>query len=187
MTKIPTAIEAAKKTHEAQAQYCSVEAYTGFMNMIADEIKIATNNGWTSITPVRWGYLPDGWQNKVVTELSALGYTLCSEEDKLTVSWYDNMVVAEHDIKAEKSATPEEQLWAIFYDFVNYRSKKTVKRIVVAKSDAIKELIGEIVISASPQNIKAIPINDIKRARETWAANGYKNLDVDNTIWEKEE
>lgn len=84
-----SANEAASRSEEAKAQYCNINAYNDFMEMLADEIKIAVNNGWTSTMPLRWGYLPDGYANKVITELSELGYKVSTIEDKMTVSWYD--------------------------------------------------------------------------------------------------
>lgn len=89
MRKIMSANEAASRSEEAKAQYCNINAYNDFMEMLADEIKIAVNNGWTSTIPLRWGYLPDGYANKVITELSELGYKVNTVEDKMTVSWYD--------------------------------------------------------------------------------------------------
>lgn len=89
MRKIMSANEAASRSEEAKAQYCNINAYNDFMEMLADEIKIAVNNGWTSTMPLRWGYLPDGYANKVITELSELGYKVNTVEDKMTVSWYD--------------------------------------------------------------------------------------------------
>lgn len=89
MRKIMSANEAASRSEEVKAQYCDINAYNDFMEMLADEIKIAVNNGWTSTMPLRWGYLPDGYANKVITELSELGYKVNTVEDKMTVSWYD--------------------------------------------------------------------------------------------------
>lgn len=89
MRKIMSANEAASRSKEVKAQYCDINAYNDFMEMLADEIKIAVNNGWTSTMPLRWGYLPDGYANKVITELSELGYKVNTVEDKMTVSWYD--------------------------------------------------------------------------------------------------
>ena len=89
MRKIMSANEAASRSEEVKAQYCDINAYNDFMEMLADEIKIAVNNGWTSTMPLRWGYLPDGYANKVITELSELGYKVSTIEDKMTVSWYD--------------------------------------------------------------------------------------------------
>lgn len=89
MRKIMSANEAASRSEEAKAQYCNINAYNDFMEMLADEIKLAVNNGWTSTMPLRWGYLPDGYANKVITELSELGYKVSTVEDKMTVSWYD--------------------------------------------------------------------------------------------------
>lgn len=89
MRKIMSANEAASRSEEAKAQYCNINAYNDFMEILADEIKIAVNNGWTSTMPLRWGYLPDGYANKVITELSELGYKVNTVEDKMTVSWYD--------------------------------------------------------------------------------------------------
>ena len=87
MRKIMSANEAASRSEEVKAQYCNINAYNDFMEMLADEIKIAVNNGWTSTMPLRWGYLPDGYANKVITELSELGYKVNTVEDKMTVSW----------------------------------------------------------------------------------------------------
>ena len=87
MRKIMSANEAASRSEEVKAQYCDINAYNDFMEMLADEIKIAVNNGWTSTMPLRWGYLPDGYANKVITELSELGYKVSTIEDKMTVSW----------------------------------------------------------------------------------------------------
>lgn len=89
MRKIMSANEAACRSEEVKAQYCNINSYNDFMEMLADEIKIAVNNGWTSTMPLRWGYLPDGYANKVITELSELGYKVNTVEDKMTVSWYD--------------------------------------------------------------------------------------------------
>ena len=89
MRKIMSANEAASRSEEVKAQYCDINTYNDFMEMLADEIKIAVNNGWTSTMPLRWGYLPDGYANKVITELSELGYKVSTIEDKMTVSWYD--------------------------------------------------------------------------------------------------
>ena len=89
MRKMMSANEAASRSEEVKAQYCDINAYNDFMEMLADEIKIAVNNGWTSTMPLRWGYLPDGYANKVITELSELGYKVNTVEDKMTVSWYD--------------------------------------------------------------------------------------------------
>ena len=89
MRKIMSANETASRSEEVKAQYCDINAYNDFMEMLADEIKIAVNNGWTSTMPLRWGYLPDGYANKVITELSELGYKVSTVEDKMTVSWYD--------------------------------------------------------------------------------------------------
>ena len=86
MRKIMSANEAASRSEEVKAQYCDINAYNDFMEMLADEIKIAVNNGWTSTMPLRWGYLPDGYANKVITELSELGYKVNTVEDKMTVS-----------------------------------------------------------------------------------------------------
>ena len=84
-----SANEAASRSEEVKAQYCNINAYNDFMEMLADEIKIAVNNGWTSTMPLRWGYLPDGYAHKVIIELSELGYKVSTIEDKMTVSWYD--------------------------------------------------------------------------------------------------
>lgn len=107
MRKIMSANEAASRSEEAKAQYCNINAYNDFMEMLADEIKIAVNNGWTSTMPLRWGYLPDGYANKVITELSELGYKVNTVEDKMTVSWYDRKL---HKYESESNYFNDVQL-----------------------------------------------------------------------------
>ena len=101
-----SANEAASRSEEVKAQYCDINAYNDFMEMLADEIKIAVNNGWTSTMPLRWGYLPDGYANKVITELSELGYKVNTVEDKMTVSWYDRKL---HKYESELNYFNDEQ------------------------------------------------------------------------------
>ena len=101
-----SANEAASRSEEVKAQYCDINAYNDFMEMLADEIKIAVNNGWTSTMPLRWGYLPDGYANKVITELSELGYKVNTVEDKMTVSWYDRKL---HKYESESNYFNDEQ------------------------------------------------------------------------------
>ena len=106
MRKMMSANEAASRSEEVKAQYCDINAYNDFMEMLADEIKIAVNNGWTSTMPLRWGYLPDGYANKVITELSELGYKVNTVEDKMTVSWYDRKL---HKYESELNYFNDEQ------------------------------------------------------------------------------
>lgn len=112
MRKIMSANEAASRSEEAKAQYCDINAYNDFMEMLADEIKIAVNNGWTSTMPLRWGYLPDGYANKVITELAEFGYKVNTVEDKMTVSWYDckpHKYESEHSAQTNRLSEKEEK------------------------------------------------------------------------------
>lgn len=44
MRKIMSANEAASRSEEAKAQYCNINAYNDFMEMLADEIKLAVKD-----------------------------------------------------------------------------------------------------------------------------------------------